>query len=735
MFLRMPFMLVRVETFFACGKSLILERVEVCWKSKFMRGGRKEYILNMKYRLVRGLVGISAVMLLTTGCESGKKTETEAVSLELADVTVVDESEPESKSEPESEVKTELQTQALDLSETETDKAGKKDSGTLLEESETETEAAKETAQEETKKGKAGAKVTEKETEAETVKQTEKTASKKQSGASRKQSETTAQTEKKSEETAVQSQSETNASEAMPESETEAVTDSETETRKETETEAATENATSVKNGAEIETEKENSAGTKNETEPEQETKTESESEASAASPQLRVINDQIIVRSEASTESEKLATLTPGMLVIAIGEEGEWIQIRFQSPDGFENGYIKTQYLNDLDQLYKVKEKINVRKEADKESAKLGELNANALVLATGTKKQDWSEILCQADGETVTAYVMTEFLEPVEVDTLENGIVDEEARILREGLESESETETETETESETEAVTESESETETETETESETEAVTESESETETETESETEAVTETESETEVQTESETKGESETEEITESETEIQTESETEVETESETEEASEVVTESETATETTTETESETESATEEGSEAESETESESETSAESLTFASAKDAQFSLTRQLFSEASVVGVIYSADNKAAKSELTDYATLAEEYGYELVTMEVVSAEDIDFAMSELVGEVDCVFCMDDATLNDLMQTICAYANEVEIPVFGVQKAQTEDGCLAAYDGALYWNTTEAEKLGKSADALSGNIVTVD
>ena len=708
-------MLVRVETFFACGKSLILERVEVCWKSKFMRGGRKEYILNMKYRLVRGLVGISAVMLLTTGCESGKKTETEAVSLELADVTVVDESEPESKSEPESEVKTELQTQALDLSETETDKAGKKDSGTLLEESETETEAATETAQEETKKGKAGAKVTEKETEAETVKQTEKTASKKQSGASRKQSETTAQTEKKSEETAVQSQSETNASEAMPESETEAVTDSETETRKETETEAATENATSVKNGAEIETEKENSAGTKNETEPEQETKTESESEASAASPQLRVINDQIIVRSEASTESEKLATLTPGMLVIAIGEEGEWIQIRFQSPDGFENGYIKTQYLNDLDQLYKVKEKINVRKEADKESAKLGELNANALVLATGTKKQDWSEILCQADGETVTAYVMTEFLEPVEVDTLENGIVDEEARILREGLESESETETETETESET--------------------EAVTESESETETETESETEAVTETESETEVQTESETKGESETEEITESETEIQTESETEVETESETEEASEVVTESETATEATTETESETESATEEGSEAESETESESETSAESLTFASAKDAQFSLTRQLFSEASVVGVIYSADNKAAKSELTDYATLAEEYGYELVTMEVVSAEDIDFAMSELVGEVDCVFCMDDATLNDLMQTICAYANEVEIPVFGVQKAQTEDGCLAAYDGALYWNTTEAEKLGKSADALSGNIVTVD
>ncbi len=115
--------------------------------------------------------------------------------------------------------------------------------------------------------------------------------------------------------------------------------------------------------------------------------------------------------------------------------------------------------------------------------------------------------------------------------------------------------------------------------------------------------------------------------------------------------------------------------------------------------------------------------------------AKNELADYEALAKEYGYELVTTEVTTAEDIDFAASELVGEVDCVFCMDDATLNDLMQTICAYADEVEIPVFGVKEEQVESGCLAAYDGALYWNATEAGKLGKSADTLSGNVMTVD
>ena len=65
---------------------------------------------------------------------------------------------------------------------------------------------------------------------------------------------------------------------------------------------------------------------TESETEPEKQTdvgsagqsKTETVTEAAteaAAAPGLHVINDQIIVRSEASTESEKLATLTPGML------------------------------------------------------------------------------------------------------------------------------------------------------------------------------------------------------------------------------------------------------------------------------------------------------------------------------------------------------------------------------------------------------------------------------------
>ena len=59
--------------------------------------------------IVRYMNWHDAGMLLATGCESGKKAETEAVSLEIADMAVVDESESESESETGSEAGTELQ--------------------------------------------------------------------------------------------------------------------------------------------------------------------------------------------------------------------------------------------------------------------------------------------------------------------------------------------------------------------------------------------------------------------------------------------------------------------------------------------------------------------------------------------------------------------------------------------------------------------------------------------------
>ena len=123
-------------------------------------------------------------------------------------------------------------------------------------------------------------------------------------------------------------------------------------------------------------------------------------------------------------------------------------------------------------------------------------------------------------------------------------------------------------------------------------------------------------------------------------------------------------------------------------------------------------------QLELTKLLFPEVSSVGIIYSAEDKNAAAQITEYEKYAVSYGLDLQTTEIQDAVDIDLASSILVGSVDCVLCLNDVVVNDLVQTICAYADEMEIPVIGISEAQVSMGCVASYDGkTVIWNEAEA------------------
>ncbi len=186
----------------------------------------------------------------------------------------------------------------------------------------------------------------------------------------------------------------------------------------------------------------------------------------------------------------------------------------------------------------------------------------------------------------------------------------------------------------------------------------------------------------------------------------------------------------------------ETETETEALSEEESEEETEIvaeaafeeESESEfVPLKSFGIAEGAEGQFAILQALYPSARTVGVIYSVENEAAESDLETYVSLAESAGMSLNAVSIDSAADIDLAASGLVGESDAVFCLDDETVNGLVRTIDAYADEVAIPVIGISRAQVEDGALAAYEnGVLYWNTEEASGLNLSADSLDAQEV---
>ena len=622
----------------------------------------------MKNRLLRSMIGISAVMLMVSGCGSKEK-ETEPASIELASVEVVGESETETESETESESEieseskeeTEIQTETevqLDIpNETERETKTGVPVENLIKEPETKagagTEATPPEQREET------VKESESETEAQTRKQTEKQSENKPET----EAQTRKQTEKQSEnkpETEAQTRKQT-------EKQSENKPETEGQTRKQTEKQSENKPETEAQTRKQTEKQSEN----KPETEKQTEAAVSTEKETEETPDQLfRVVNDVIIVRQEQSVESGRLAALYPGDEVLWLSEDGEWSNVLFKAEEDLERGYVKTEFLTDSDKRYVAKEKVNVRKERDKDSEKLGAYLEGEPVLVEEQLSDGWAKVryLAQEKAEVVEGYVRSEYLQKSERSETDPLVV-QAALLAGETIpetEAASETEpettvvTEAETESETTVVTETETEPETKSETVPETEAISETESKT------ETTAITESETETTAITESETEPNSVTETAIETETEVTALTETETISVSETEVLTEAVTEA---------------------------TES-------SMTTQDSMEAQFRALKEAAPEASCIGILYAKSNAAAPAKLTEYETLAKSLGYEIQTVSVEEEQDIDFAASSLVGEVDAIFCISDPMIDKLLDTVYAYAQEVEIPVINTDATVMSD-----------------------------------
>ncbi len=652
----------------------------------------------MKNRFLRSVIGISAVMLMVSGCGSKEK-ETEPTSVEIAGIEVVGETETETESETETETESETASESeseseaaselateLDLAvsvETEAEtKAGISEEDVLAEpetkagvqtetpQTNTEKQTEKKETEKQTEKKKAGKetekqsekKTPDKETEKQSEKQKEterKTPSKQRETEPKKRQETekegngflqaSLETGNTSGNSGLMQQTEilTAAKETEAAQETEAEIKSETKPTENTKPAAETEKTEAeTKAGepaAETETGQETETEETTETLRKAEAETETESQESEAmiseeetnKNPLRTVNDVIIVRREASVDSGRIAVLYPGEAVLQVSENGEWSEIRFAAADGLEDGYVKTEYLADAQKRYLAKEKVNVRKESDPDSEKLGAYLEKDPVLVEEQLSNGWSKVryLEQEKAEVVDGYVRSEYLEKAEDSG--NDLLTAEAAALAGETEAQTTNETEAETmpETETEAVTETDGE-------EPETMAVTESE------TEAATEAVTE------IVAESASEEETQTEIISESETTTEAESETETE----------VITEAR----------------------ADAETRS---------TAQATPQAQFDALKEAAPEAVCVGILYAKDNKTAKTELAEYETLASSLGYELQTVCVEERQDIDFAASDLVGEADAILCIPDSMIEELLDTVYAYAQEAEIPVIDV------------------------------------------
>ena len=110
-------------------------------------------------------------------------------------------------------------------------------------------------------------------------------------------------------------------------------------------------------------------------------------------------------------------------------------------------------------------------------------------------------------------------------------------------------------------------------------------------------------------------------------------------------------------------------------------------------------------QLKMIREILPDATRIGIIYTTSEANSVSTIEEYKAIAGDYGFEIVETGINTIADVDLAAADIVGKVDCISNLTDNTVVSALQTVLAYANEANIPVFGSEIEQVRNGCLAS------------------------------
>lgn len=130
-------------------------------------------------------------------------------------------------------------------------------------------------------------------------------------------------------------------------------------------------------------------------------------------------------------------------------------------------------------------------------------------------------------------------------------------------------------------------------------------------------------------------------------------------------------------------------------------------------------------QLELIKEILPEASKIGLLYNLGEPNGKLQVEQVAKLAPSLGLEAVILGVSSSNEIAAAASQLASEVDAMYNITDNMIVEATALIVDKANDNNIPVFGAEDGQLEQGLLAV-DGLSYF------KLGVQAGALVQDIL---
>lgn len=130
-------------------------------------------------------------------------------------------------------------------------------------------------------------------------------------------------------------------------------------------------------------------------------------------------------------------------------------------------------------------------------------------------------------------------------------------------------------------------------------------------------------------------------------------------------------------------------------------------------------------QLKMIREILPDAEKIGILYTTSEANSVSTIEEYKAIAGDYGFEIVETGINTLADVDMAAADMAGKVDCISNLTDNTVVSALQTVLAYANEANIPVFGSEVEQVKNGCLASM-GIDY------VELGKQTGAMAAAIL---
>ncbi len=111
-------------------------------------------------------------------------------------------------------------------------------------------------------------------------------------------------------------------------------------------------------------------------------------------------------------------------------------------------------------------------------------------------------------------------------------------------------------------------------------------------------------------------------------------------------------------------------------------------------------------QVEMIRAFLPDAKKIGVIYTTSETNSISHLKTLETVAQEAGFEVVSVGVTNSSEVASAAVSVVAQgADCINNFTDNNVVDNLASVLKAANDAGIPVFGSEIEQVKNGCLAA------------------------------